>query len=185
MTRSVVGISVVYSSTRKSWNSDPVDFSTTRSLKPETRVSAPRVALAVDGQDRGPGLLALADPGVVVLALCRPSDADPFPAVLVDLDPAALHRLGVVDEVPAEASAIVLDLADARSPWRTRSRSASGCRSAAPGSGRRSGGRPVKSPRSDGGDVDVADLVPLGVAVDPDHPVLRFAVLVGARARWP
>jgi hypothetical protein len=38
--------------------------------------------------------------------------ADPLPCVLVDLDPAALNRLGVVDEVPAERERELLDLAD-------------------------------------------------------------------------
>ena len=63
-------------------------------------------ALAVDGDDRAPDLLALLDPGVVVVV-------DPLPGVLLDLDPRAGDRLDVVDEVPGQVEAVVLDLADA------------------------------------------------------------------------
>ena len=141
----------------------------------EPRHQRLRAALAVDGQHRRTGLLALADPAVVVLDA---ADADPLPGVLLDLDPAALDRLGVVDEVPAEREGVVLDLADALLLGVGVARSASGCRSGSTSclvAGEVGVGE-VAAQR--GRDVDVADLVPVGVAIDPHDAVLGLTVLI-------
>ena len=66
------------------------------------------------------------------------------------------------------------------SPWRRRTPSASGCRWAARRTGRPSRCAAREVAAQSGGDVDVADLVARGVAVDPDDPVLGLAVLVRA-----
>ena len=97
ITRSVVGSRTVYGSSRKPQNSEPVDLSTTRSLKPETtQVSLVR-ALAVDRDDRRADLLALADPGVVVF---DPVDVTRSQAYSSTSIRQPVDRFDVVDEVP-------------------------------------------------------------------------------------
>jgi hypothetical protein len=96
---------------------------------------------------------------------------------LVDLDPAALDRFDIVDEVPAERQGEVLDLANTDLLREGVDGLFLGIGWQHPGLvPDEVGSAEVAAQR--GRDVQVADLVPVGVAVDPDHPVLRLAVLV-------
>ena len=127
-------------------------------------------------------VLALPHPGVVVLPGTTAGDSHPhpLPGVLVDLDPAALDRLDVADEVPAEGEGELLDLAhpDLLGVREDGVLLGVGGQHAALVAGQVGGGEVTAQ---GGGDVEVADLVPRLVPVDADHPVLRLAVLVRAK----
>ena len=154
----------------------PGGFQQDKAFQARHEVFLALLALAVDGQDRGPHLGVVAHPGVVVLLAV---DADPVPAVLVDLDPTTLDGLDVVDEVPTEREGIVLDLADALLLGVGVAGLLLGVGRQHPGlvAGQVGAGEVAAERR---GDVDVADLVAFGVAVDAHDAVLRLAVLVGS-----
>jgi DNA-binding PucR family transcriptional regulator len=133
----------------------------------------PRVG-PVDGDDGRADLRPAPHPGVVVPA---PVHLDPVPAELLDLDPGTLDGPDVVDEVPAQREGVVLDFAQAL----LLGERVAGVLLGVGGKHARLvtvavGGGEVAAQRR--GDHDVADLVAVGVAVDPHDAVLRLPVLV-------
>jgi hypothetical protein len=114
----------------------------------------------------------------VVVAL--PADRDAVPGVLLDLDPGSRRRGRRIEEVVREGQRVVLRRADTVFLGEREGGVLLGVggqhRALVPGD---VGGREV--PAQGGRDVEVADLVAVGVAVDPHDAVLRFAVLVGAQ----
>ena len=131
-------------------------------------------AAAGHGDHCGAGDVAAAHEGVVVTL---GSDRSPVPRVLLDPHLGRRGLRGGVEEVAGQGQRVVLDRLDAVF-LRVRER-----RVLLRVGGQHVGlvaigvGRPEVAAQG-GGDVQVVDLVPVGVAVDPHHTVLGLAVLV-------
>ncbi len=133
-------------------------------------------SLGVDDRGSGPYLVAGSDERVRV---AHAVDSDPLPAVLVDFHAGAGHRLDVVGEVARQRQRVVLDLADAPllGEGETRVLLRVGRQHLGLVAGQVRGGEVAAERRRY---VEVADLVPIGVAVDAHDSGLGLAVLVVA-----
>ena len=170
--RSSVSARVVNSSTRKPLNSEPVDFSTTRSWSPETTWSrcgrrSPRTCAP---RRRG-GRRRASRAGSRRTARRAPAPAPPRASPPAAAGPARGRS-------PRARRR--------RAAWRRRTRCSSGCRSAVPPDWSPSTWAAAKSPRSElltlRSTISWRPRVVV-VADDPDDPALRLAVLVGSQPR--
>ena len=152
------------SSTRKPWNSEPVDLSSTRPRQPGQDVLAAvvRVTTAVRVSAAG------ADEGVVVRAAV---DRRAVPAVLLDHHRAPRSPARRRRRSAGRARGRTPRSSRRRAPWRTRRRCSSGCPSAGLSDWSPSTCASLEVAAQRRRHVEVADLVPRRVAHHPHHRV--------------
>ncbi len=139
-------------------------------------------AVAVIGDLRDAGLLALADEGVGDLVGADEAGTalgglDPLPGVLLDADAGPVDRLGVVHEVAGELDAEVLGALDPVLLGEGVDRVLGGVGRQDVGVGTAAVDLLHVAGQGDG-DVQVLDVVRVAVTRDLDNAVLRLAVLV-------